>query len=182
MLINEKTISEQEKCATSDWTEWTDCNTPCGVGSIERRRFLRNPQIQPSICGIDLTETKSCLGNCKKDRVQKELPDDFVVRHDPIRKVDDICAITPWSDWSPCSVTCGIGIREKWRMFLRKSNLTDNCGLHLMEKDVCVGKIKDCKLAQKMKNFTGKYSYLYIQYFSSPDFSMFFIFVIGDFH
>ncbi|XP_076079810.1 spondin-1-like isoform X3 [Mytilus galloprovincialis] len=153
--IAERLRQKQEKCATSDWTEWTDCNTPCGVGSIERRRFLRNPQIQPSICGIDLTETKSCLGNCKKDRVQKELPDDFVVRHDPIRKVDDICAITPWSDWSPCSVTCGIGIREKWRMFLRKSNLTDNCGLHLMEKDVCVGKVKDCKLAQKMKNFTA---------------------------
>ena len=146
---------EMEKCATSDWTEWTDCDTPCGVGTVERRRFLRNPQIQPSICGIDLKEAKSCLGNCKKPRGQKELADDFVVRHDPIRKQDDICAITPWSDWSPCSVTCGLGIREKWRMFLRKSNQTDNCGLHLMEKDFCIGRIKDCKQALKMKNFTA---------------------------
>lgn len=146
---------EMEKCSTSDWTEWTDCNNPCGSGTRERKRFLRNPQIQPSICGVDLTETVQCLGSCKKDRVQKELPDDFVVRHDPIRKTDDICAITPWSDWSPCSVTCGLGIREKWRMFLRKSNQTDNCGLHLMEKDFCVGKVKDCKQALKMKNFTA---------------------------
>lgn len=168
-------FSEMEKCATSDWTEWTDCDTPCGVGSIERRRFLRNPQIQPSICGIDLKEAKSCLGNCKKPRRQKELSDDFVVRHDPIRKQDDICAITPWSDWSPCSVTCGLGIREKWRMFLRKSNQTDNCGLHLMEKDFCVGRVKDCKQALKMKNFTGTFLHLFPSklciFFSSSNFS-----------
>lgn len=146
---------EMEKCATSDWTEWTDCNNPCGVGSQERRRFLRNPQIQPAICGVDLKESKSCLGSCRKEHGGKELPDDFVVKHDKIRDPDDICSITPWSDWSPCSVTCGLGIRERWRMFLRKSNMTDNCGLHLMEKDVCVGKIKDCKQALKMKNFTA---------------------------
>jgi uncharacterized protein YmfQ (DUF2313 family) len=71
-----------------------------------------------------------------------------------VRDPTDLCAITHWSDWSPCSQTCGVGIRERWRNFLRKSNTTAKCGIRLMEKDICRAGI-DCRLAHQNKDYTG---------------------------
>ncbi|KAK3098047.1 hypothetical protein FSP39_015564 [Pinctada imbricata] len=160
MMIKKKL--EMEKCATGDWTLWTDCSNPCGNGQQERRRVLKNPQILPETCGVDLKETKQCRGDCssrsrtRKPGKGKGLRDDFVVRIDTtISNGSDICAITPWSDWSPCSVTCGMGLTERWRMFLTKSDQTKKCGLQLMERDICVNSVQNCRDALTQKNFTA---------------------------
>lgn len=29
-----------------------------------------------------------------------------------------VCRTTPWTDWSPCSATCGIGISMRTRTFI----------------------------------------------------------------
>ena len=167
---SKKTLNELEipyfqnwkKCATTPWTAWSECSNNCGSGQQERRRTLKNTQILVETCGVDLRETKSCQGDCTKSRnrkpgKEKVLPDDYIVRIDTSRlNASDICAITPWSDWSPCSVTCGVGLRERWRMFLRKSKDTRKCGMHLMEKDVCVNAMRSCRDALMQKNFTGR--------------------------
>lgn len=151
-------ISEREKCAATEWTEWSVCSNSCGSGKQERRRLLKNPQIQPEVCGIDLDESRSCQGDCLdlgSGSSVKTLPDDFIVKIDTrVRDPSDLCAITHWSDWSPCSQTCGVGLRERWRNFLKKSNTTSKCGIHLMEKDLCRAEL-DCQSAIQNKDYSG---------------------------
>ena len=148
------------KCATTPWTDWTECSTNCGTGMRQRSREIRNPDILPSMCSVDLMEKESCQGKCMEETPRKtgrdKLANNFEVRHTYEIDLNDPCAVTPWSDWSPCTATlCGRGVRERWRMFLRKSAQQMNCGYEIMERNICYGAIPDCRKAFMMKNFTG---------------------------
>ena len=126
----------------------------------QRSRELRNPDILPSMCTVDLMEKESCEGKCMGETPRKtgrdKLANNFEVRHTYEIDLNDPCAVTPWSDWSPCTATlCGRGVRERWRMFLRKSAQQMNCGYEIMERNICYGAIPDCRKAFMMKNFTG---------------------------
>ncbi|XP_033741348.1 spondin-1-like isoform X2 [Pecten maximus] len=150
---------QMEKCSTTEWTAWGSCNSTCGTGYRERRRLLNNLRISALACGIDLTQREVCEGDCRSSHRRKgpkELPDDYVIRHElDTIDLNDPCAVTQWSDWAPCSVTCGIGITERWRMFLWKNNSVQcQAKPRLMEKDLCFGYIRDCRKAIMMKNFS----------------------------
>ncbi|GFS17750.1 spondin-1-like [Elysia marginata] len=151
MMMNKK--FEMEKCATSQWSDWAECSNPCGSGFRERRRMLKNSDITAEMCDLELVETETCIGDCKVRG--KKLRDDFIMRHDVERDPTDTCAVTDWSVWSPCSATCGLGMKERWRMFLYNPEQRVDCGIHLMEKDLCRGEIFDCQKAMMMKNFTA---------------------------
>ena len=154
-------VTEMMKCATKDWTPWTECSNTCGQGQRKRSREFVNDGILPSMCNVALEEDEGCQGECAESQPRKtgrdKLSDNFEVRHTHQLDFDDPCAITPWSDWSPCSAKmCGRGVRERWRMFLRKSAQMMNCGYEIMEQDVCFGIVADCRKAFMMKNFTGR--------------------------
>lgn len=158
MMLTKKL--EMMKCATTPWTDWSECSTNCGTGMRQRSRDLRNPDILPSMCNIELMEKESCEGKCMEESPRKtgrdKLAENFEVRHTYEIDLNDPCAVTPWSDWSPCTATlCGRGVRERWRMFLRKSAQQMNCGYEIMERNICFGAIPDCRKAFMMKNFTA---------------------------
>lgn len=158
MMINKKL--EMMKCATTDWTEWTECSNNCGTGIRRRSRRLLNENIHPSMCPVSLSEEEQCQGKCMDNMPSKsgrdKLSENFEVRHTHTLDLNDPCAITPWSDWSPCSAKlCGRGVRERWRMYLRKTAQMMNCGYEIMEQDVCYGAMRDCRKAFMMKNFTA---------------------------
>lgn len=82
-------------CIWSDWGEWKACTASCGFGTRARFRFEANP------AGLN---GKSCAGP-KSEKEQCE---------NPACEVD--CQATPWTDWSPCSFTCGNnGLQERTR-------------------------------------------------------------------
>lgn len=50
------------------------------------------------------------------------------------------CMVTPWLDWSPCSVSCGVGVSERIRMVKRPAaNGGRPCPTRLTKKRSCVG-------------------------------------------
>eukprot|EP01012_Entosiphon_sulcatum_P049575 TRINITY_DN6820_c0_g1_i6.p1 TRINITY_DN6820_c0_g1~~TRINITY_DN6820_c0_g1_i6.p1 ORF type:complete len:7637 (+),score=112.47 TRINITY_DN6820_c0_g1_i6:5459-28369(+) len=79
-------------CVVSDWTTWSSCSKICDGGVKTRtRHVITNPQFNGTICPTDLTESLVC--------------NDYPCP----------CLVSLWSEWSPCSKTCGGGERRRTR-------------------------------------------------------------------
>ena len=82
------------------WSEWSQCSVTCGGGKQRRNRECGLPKTrsnQNNPCQAPLSEEQNCNDkNC------------------PI--------LTPWTDWSDCSKTCGGGYRKKTRECKEKLN------------------------------------------------------------
>ena len=55
------------------------------------------------------------------------------------------CAVTEWGQFSPCSVTCGKGLRMRQRFYINqmKAEMT-RCDRQLEEKEMCVAAVELC--------------------------------------
>ncbi|XP_076455301.1 hemicentin-1-like isoform X2 [Babylonia areolata] len=77
------------------WEPWGPCSLSCGVGAQQRRRQCNNPR--PQFNGAP----------CQGEEVQQQ----------PCR--NQLCAVDGqwglWLSWSPCSLSCGGGIRSRQR-------------------------------------------------------------------
>lgn len=50
------------------------------------------------------------------------------------------CMVSPWLEWSPCSVSCGTGHSERRRMIKRPAeNGGRPCPTRLVKRRACVG-------------------------------------------
>lgn len=55
------------------------------------------------------------------------------------------CRVTEYSDWSPCSVTCGKGIRMRSRQYMDPMQAEKaGCNQQLVFKEMCSADIPDC--------------------------------------
>jgi hypothetical protein len=55
------------------------------------------------------------------------------------------CAVSEWSEWSYCSVTCGMGRRQRHRFYLDKKAHLRTCNKMLKEQDLCYAAQKTCR-------------------------------------
>ncbi|XP_076324156.1 spondin-1-like isoform X2 [Tachypleus tridentatus] len=110
-------------CQTSDWSEWTPCNISCGTGARTRRRHYMNI-VARKVCRENLVEKGTCMevNSCK---------------------INTKCAVTQWSGWSPCTVTCGRGMKFRTRLYLIPSALAF-CNTELMQKTTCEAENPTC--------------------------------------
>ena len=55
------------------------------------------------------------------------------------------CAVTEWGQFSPCSVTCGKGLRMRQRFYINqmKAEMT-RCDRQLEEKEMCASAVELC--------------------------------------
>lgn len=101
-------------CVVTEWTQWDACSATCGMAVRRRERMMKMPPADGSTCQTPLTEVEKCL-----------LPD----CHAPL------CMLSPWSDWSRCSASCGLGMRTRERML--KSDPAE-CGEELQQTEKCM--------------------------------------------
>ena len=124
------------KCATTEWLDWSGCSVTCGVGVRTRKRMFLSPEVDEAMCGKRTTEKDNCIGF-----------------ENECEKPDEDCAVTGWSEWNPCSVTCGKGFKERRRYYLNKMDMK-RCNRKMQEMTMCVNTFMDCTNLP-VKNFSG---------------------------
>lgn len=118
-------------CMVSEWSPWTPCTATCGTGHRMRsRRYL------------DRMGRKKC----DKEMVRKEMcvADVPTCNHEEREFISDDCAVTQWSDFSPCSKTCGKGVTMRTRSYLVASADHSHCNIRTRDERPCMGHRSVC--------------------------------------
>uniref|UniRef100_A0A0G4F982 WSC domain-containing protein n=1 Tax=Chromera velia CCMP2878 TaxID=1169474 RepID=A0A0G4F982_9ALVE len=119
-------------CVFSSWTEWSDCNSACGEGSRVRYREIETPSKHGGKPCIELgllVDEERCEAETKC----------------PIH-----CEVGEWSEWGPCSATCGAGLHMRARLVNVEAEYGGNeCPANLEETETCFETVcpVDCQLA-----------------------------------
>ncbi|KAL9692241.1 hypothetical protein quinque_015842 [Culex quinquefasciatus] len=112
--LDERYQSDPE-CELTEWGPWSECSTPCGKGNKTRSRKYKKKGARKKCERMPnpplLQQTVPCSEECAGDISQA------------VRSADNnpMCKMTQWSEWGPCSVTCGLGRRMRTRMPISKA-------------------------------------------------------------
>ena len=123
-----------DTCSTTEWTDWSACSVLCGAGFRARTRRFFNRLGRKKCPHIDTVTKQRCRGeqvNC--DQVEEEM-------------ISAECPVTDWSNWSPCSQSCGSGLHVRTRLYRvsKEEQLAAGCSVQLVEKGGCTGQSRRC--------------------------------------
>ncbi|GCB75761.1 hypothetical protein scyTo_0017385 [Scyliorhinus torazame] len=86
------------------------------MGNKRRQRMVKMHPSDGSTCKVETVQMEKCgMPDCQS------IP----------------CMLTLWSDWSDCSVTCGIGMRSRWRMLKTPAEVGE-CNEELEQVEKCM--------------------------------------------
>ncbi|KAJ1526166.1 hypothetical protein ONE63_009326 [Megalurothrips usitatus] len=107
----------REGCEVGDWEPWPECPVTCGRGMRHRQRFYVNAELATERgCKRALTSRQQCSSPGLKQC--PSLGVGFGYRD---AESDPDCELTPWSAWSSCSSSCGMGTRTRSRRYKHRS-------------------------------------------------------------
>ncbi|XP_067318785.1 spondin-1 isoform X2 [Anolis sagrei] len=113
-IVNEE--CSPSTCLVTEWGEWDECSASCGMGMKKRHRMIKMTPADGSMCKAETTEAEKCM-----------MPECHTIP----------CMLSPWSEWSDCSVTCGKGMRTRQRMLKSAAELGD-CNEELEQVEKCM--------------------------------------------
>ncbi len=119
-------------CATTSWSEWQECSTTCGKGFRTRTRKFMNRMARKVCNQVELVEKEICMGH--------------VPQCQEVEEIDPKCSVTQWSEWTPCTVSCGKGVKIRTRLFMSPRQSSSICSIDLIQKAPCVADKIDCKV------------------------------------
>lgn len=96
----------------SEWSDWTECSRQCSGGRQQRTRTCEGGYRSSDCEGPSVMERVCNLQPCKG-------------------------FWSCWTDWSPCSVTCGQGVRSRSRTCMFDGH--DSAGANSIEFEGCPG-------------------------------------------
>uniref|UniRef100_A0A8C7YQK0 Spondin-1 n=1 Tax=Oryzias sinensis TaxID=183150 RepID=A0A8C7YQK0_9TELE len=118
-------------CMMSEWITWSPCSMSCGAGIRSRERYVKQFPEDGSLCTLPTEETENCVVNEECYTIP--------------------CLLTPWSEWSDCSVTCGKGSRTRQRMLKSPLELGE-CTEDLEQVEKCM--LPECPIDCAMSDWT----------------------------
>uniref|UniRef100_A0A0K8STY7 Spondin-1 n=1 Tax=Lygus hesperus TaxID=30085 RepID=A0A0K8STY7_LYGHE len=128
-----------DACETEQWSSWSECSASCGNGKRSRQRNYRDPvRAEAAACSKELTTRQDCFGTMPCKGPQED--------EDEEPKPHSMCAMSEWSEWSGCSVACGLGTRTRFRALIHQKNWkkckASRLNLVTSQDDECTG--TDC--------------------------------------
>ena len=124
-------------CETSPWGEWQPCNVSCGRGTRQRsRKFLH--RLARKVCtSVELIDREPCIGAGGRDCSSGS--GDFGSTAADTELIEPKCAVTNWAEWSPCTESCGKGVRIRTRLYINSYKSKNICNVQLIESEECLG-------------------------------------------
>ncbi|KAF2905119.1 hypothetical protein ILUMI_01056 [Ignelater luminosus] len=122
----EKLEQNEGVCTTTAWSPWSECSSTCGIGFISRTRHFVDYTARKKCPHVNIFEREKCMGPpCANEEI--EVP-------------DPMCPVTDWSDWSPCSASCGKGVKLRTRLLLVDPGLQEKCStrVELVQQRPCM--------------------------------------------
>jgi len=101
-------------CSWDTWTTWSPCSLTCGGKGTRRRE---RTQMNSPTCSKKEDEYQDCITNlCAVD-----------------------CKWDFWGDWSPCSTSCGLGLRTRIRVVEKEAKFGGKkCGDESVQTEQCI--------------------------------------------
>ncbi|KAK2584629.1 hypothetical protein KPH14_006978 [Odynerus spinipes] len=119
-------VPNDAACETTEWSEWSECSSTCGIGyKIKTRRF-KDPMGRKRCPLVSILEREKCMG-----------PPCPAGAEEP---VDPVCKVSEWSLWSPCSASCGKGVKLRTRLLLVEPQMQEQCSsrIELLQQAPCL--------------------------------------------
>lgn len=120
-------------CETTEWGPWSECSVTCGVGMNTRRRTFLDHMGLKKCPSVHIEENRKCMEPpCTEQETDIS---------------DPSCPTTEWSAWSPCTASCGKGVKSRMRLLLVPADMQQDCSskVELMQQRPCMEK-EDCTI------------------------------------
>ncbi|XP_052838222.1 spondin-1 [Drosophila gunungcola] len=149
------------ECRVSDYSAWSACSVSCGKGiRMRNRQYLYPAAADQSKCSRQLVSKEMCVASIPecaggdaassqpRDRGDDE-GEDLANSQSLVGSNGEgagLCKTTPWTVWSECSASCGIGITMRTRSFVNYLGRKRCPHISVVEKNKCMR--PDCTYEQ----------------------------------